>query len=147
MTYVDDNLISGETVIKSARIHGFIFVKGIVLLMIAIPLAVNPYWMYLGVFLLVIAFLNLLDATIKKFTTELALTNKRIIAKFGLISRQTIELNLNRVEGLNVNQGISGRIFDFGDVVISGTGGKKSPIQYISKPLVFRKAVNEQIEV
>ena len=142
MTYVDDNLISGETVISRADLHWFIFVKGTVFFIISMLLIANP----VGIVILAISIIILIDAAIKKITTELVLTNKRIIAKFGLISRQTIELNLNRVEGLNVNQGILGRIFDFGDVVISGTGGKKSPIKYISKPLVFRKAVNEQIE-
>lgn len=146
MAYVNDNLISGETVIKSAHIHWFIFVKGIVFFVISIPLSANPGTVYLGVFLFVISLFTILDATIKKFTTELALTNKRIIAKFGLVSRQTTELNLNRVEGLNVNQGILARVFNFGDVVISGTGGKKSPIKYIAEPLAFRRAVNEQIE-
>ena len=62
-------------------------------------------------------------AAIHVLTTELALTNRRIIAKSGLIRRNTIELKTNRVESLGVNQGILGRIFNFGSIVVKGVGG------------------------
>ena len=71
-------------------------------------------------------------AAIHVLTTELALTNKRIIAKSGLIRRNTIELKTNRVESLGVNQGILGRIFNFGSIVVKGVGGSHAPIPYSS---------------
>ena len=71
-------------------------------------------------------------AAIHVLTTELALTNRRIIAKSGLIRRNTIELKTNRVESLGVNQGILGRIFNFGSIVVKGVGGSHAPIPYIS---------------
>ncbi|BCG63466.1 MAG: hypothetical protein methR_P1179 [Methyloprofundus sp.] len=88
----------------------------------------------------------LLKAAIYTFTTELALTNKRIIAKFGLISRKTIELTHKNVESLSVNQDIPGRIFNFGSIRINGTGGSKAPIRKISAPLDFRMKANDIIE-
>ena len=71
-------------------------------------------------------------AAIHVLTTELALTNRRIIAKSGLIRRNTIELKTNRVESLGVNQGILGRIFNFGSIVVKGVGGSHAPIPYSS---------------
>ena len=71
-------------------------------------------------------------AAIHVLTTELALTNRRIIAKSGLIRRNTIELKTNRVESLEVNQGILGRIFNFGSIVVKGVGGSHAPIPYSS---------------
>ena len=98
-------------------------------------------------FLLLIAFgLGLifwLIAYIKYKTTELAITNKRVIAKFGFISRKTVELNINRVESIQVHQSILGRIFDFGTLVISGAGNPQAPIPGISDPMGFRKAFME----
>lgn len=79
-------------------------------------------------------------AAIKYFTTELAITNKRVIAKFGLISRDTIEINIQKIESIQVKQGILGRIFNFGSIVVSGAGNPQAPVPGISSPLVFRRA-------
>ncbi|MFN3885303.1 MAG: PH domain-containing protein, partial [Rhodocyclaceae bacterium] len=79
-------------------------------------------------------------AAIRYFTTELAITNKRVIAKFGFISRSTIEINLQKIESIQVNQGILGRIFNFGSIVVSGAGNPQAPIPGISNPLQFRRA-------
>ena len=79
-------------------------------------------------------------AAIQYMTTELVVTNKRVIAKAGLISRSTIEINLQKIESIQVNQGILGRIFNFGSVVVSGAGNPQAPILGISDPLRFRRA-------
>lgn len=84
-----------------------------------------------------------LAAFLRYKSTELAFTNKRVIAKFGFISRQTIELNLAKVESVQVNQGILGRIFNFGTLVISGAGNPQAPIPGISNPMTFRRSFME----
>ena len=99
-----------------------------------------------GVFSLVLGLFLLLVAAIHVLTTELALTNRRIIAKTGLIRRNTVELKVNRVESLEINQGILGRIFNFGSVTVKGTGGSSAPIPYIKRPLQFREHVNNYLD-
>ena len=84
-----------------------------------------------------------LAAFIRYKTTELAVTNKRVIAKFGFISRHTIEMNINKVESIQVDQGILGRIFDYGSLIISGAGNPQAPISGISDPMSFRRAFME----
>jgi uncharacterized membrane protein YdbT with pleckstrin-like domain len=79
-------------------------------------------------------------AYIQYKTTELAITNKRVIAKFGFISRRTIEIGINKVETIQVHQGILGRILNYGTLVISGAGNPQAPIPGISEPMEFRKA-------
>lgn len=79
-------------------------------------------------------------------STEIALTNKRVIAKFGFISRNTIEINLVKIESIQVHQGIFGRIFNYGTLIISGAGTPKAQIPNISRPLEFRKEFNQIIE-
>jgi uncharacterized membrane protein YdbT with pleckstrin-like domain len=79
-------------------------------------------------------------AYIRYHSTELAVTDKRVIAKFGFISRRTIELNISKVEGVEVVQTIAGRIFNYGSLIISGTGSLQEPIPGISDPLGFRRA-------
>ncbi|CAG0989764.1 PH domain-containing protein [Geobacter sp.] len=84
-----------------------------------------------------------LVAFVRYKTTELAVTNKRVIAKFGFISRKTIELNINKVESIQVNQGVLGRIFNYGSLTISGAGNPQAPITGISKPMDFRRVFME----
>lgn len=76
-------------------------------------------------------------------TTELAITNKRVIAKFGLISRKTIEINISKVESIQVDQSIIGRIFNYGSLVISGAGNPQAPIPKIDDPICFRRKFSE----
>ena len=88
----------------------------------------------------------LIMAYVRYKSTELAVTTKRVIVKHGFIRRQTVEINLNKVESIQVDQGVLGRLFNFGTLVISGTGTSNAPIAGISEPMGFRKAFIEAQE-
>lgn len=126
-SYVDGVLIDGEAVQYIGRISLWSLAPLIALGIVLLPVA------GLGLFFL-------LAALIRYKTTELAITNKRVIAKFGFIARRTVELNLGKVESIQVIQGILGRIFDFGSLIVAGTGTQHAPIPGISDPLGFRRA-------
>jgi uncharacterized membrane protein YdbT with pleckstrin-like domain len=85
----------------------------------------------------------LLVAYVKYRTTELAITTRRVIAKFGFISRRTVELNIQKVESIQVEQSMMGRILDYGTLIIYGGGNPQAPIPGISHPIAFRKAFIE----
>lgn len=85
----------------------------------------------------------LIRAFIRYRTTEIAITTRRVIVKFGLIRRSTIEMNLNKVESIQVDQEVLGRMFNFGTLIISGGGNPQAPIPGISNPMAFRKAFIE----
>lgn len=129
-SYVEGTLINDEKVIYTGAISVWSL----------LPLLI------IGLFLIPAFGLGLLfwlAAFIRFKTTELAFTNKRVIAKFGFISRRSIELNLGKVESVQVNQGILGRIFNFGTLVISGAGNPQAPIPGISNPMTFRRSFME----
>ncbi len=117
--YVQSNLISGENVVYEAKLHWIIFVS----LRAIFTLWIAP----------LITFL----------TSEFAITNKRVIIKVGAISRKTLEMNLTKIESVNVDQSILGRIFGYGTITVIGTGGTREPFHRISGPLNFRKAFQE----
>ena len=71
------------------------------------------------------------------------ITNKRIIMKTGLISRKTFEMNLQKIESVNVDQSFWGRLLGFGTVSIVGTGGSRESFADISEPLLFRRKFQE----
>jgi len=146
MGYVDNNLMSGESIVYKANIHWFIFVPGGTLLTLGILTAAVEPSAGLGMLLLLLGLFFSLKAAIVKFTTELAVTSKRVVAKYGLISRSTIELNHDKVESLNVEQSILGRIFGFGTLVINGTGGNNTPIPNIDAPLEFRREAMQTVD-
>lgn len=79
-------------------------------------------------------------------TTELVFTNRRIIAKFGVISRDTVEINFKKIESIRVKQGVIGRILNYGDVIVSGSGATHAPIPKIANPLQFRRAFDTAME-
>lgn len=97
--------------------------------------------------LLAIGLAVMLSAVIRRNTTELVLTDRRIIMKRGLVSRDTVELNLNKVESLHVNQSLMGRFLDYGDVTVVGTGASLEPLRGISRPLELRKKLSGIAEV
>ena len=91
--------------------------------------------------------LVIIAAVIRRSTTELVLTNRRIITKRGLVSRNTVEMNLAKVESLQVNQGLMGRMFNYGDVSVVGTGSSLEPMRGISDPLELRKKLGALSDV
>lgn len=121
-SYVDANLIKNEKVTYQAHLHWIIFVS------------------------LKAVFTLFLAPLIENWTSEFAVTNKRVIIKVGLISRRTVEINLAKIESIGVDQSIIGRIFGYGTITVIGTGGTKEPFSGIADPLGFRKAVNEATE-
>lgn len=125
-SYVDTVLISGESVLHRGHVslwpHTWKIVLGIVLL----PL--------FGLGLVFLIWVWILYKT-----TEIAITNKRIIAKFGFISRSTIEINLPKVESVQVDQGVIGRMLDYGTIIVAGAGTPNLSIPGAADPLEFRK--------
>lgn len=150
MSYVESNLMSGETIVYQAKIHWAIFLNGTALGTIGFLVLVGDERRdgsdVVGYVFLFFAFFSLFKAFITKISTELVVTSKRVIAKVGLIRRNTIELNHSKVESFNVDQSVIGRILGYGTIVVCGTGGGKNGIPNIDSPLDFRRNAMETID-
>lgn len=144
MSYVKSVLMPNEEVVTLAKTHWFIYVVPSLWLIFSIlSLALLFYAQYTlipGFFLLAIAAFLFFKAWLYAYSTELAVTSKRVIAKFGFIRRNTVELKHSKVESVHVNQSIIGRIFNYGSIRVTGSGGTSAPIPYIADPLKFRSA-------
>lgn len=131
-SYVEGTLIAGERILHQGRVSWWsvwhLILFGVLLLVV-------------GVGLVLIAW-----AWIRVKSTELAITNKRVIAKFGFVSRNTVEIAIPKVESIQVQQSMMGRMLDYGTLVISGTGTSHAPIPSIADPLAFRRAFLEAQE-
>lgn len=145
MRYIDEILQPGETVLFDGTIHWLIYLPGLLLLFIAIASfgaagAFPPLLLVAGLFL-VFGLAAFLRAWIKRITTEIAVTNRRIIYKHGLIRRRTIEMNMEKVESVDVSQSIPGRVFNYGDVLIRGVGVGFEPLHMVDEPIKLRNAI------
>jgi uncharacterized membrane protein YdbT with pleckstrin-like domain len=128
MSYISDNLMDGEKIEYEAELSNWAFFWQIFFGILLIPVVV-------GIIILIIYY-------IQKNSTELAVTNKRVIAKTGFIQRNTNEINLKKVESIQVEQGLLGRMLNYGTIIVSGTGTGHAPIRFISNPLEFRKQIS-----
>jgi uncharacterized membrane protein YdbT with pleckstrin-like domain len=93
-----------------------------------------------GLFLL-LAVVSFARSWCVRVTTEIVVTDKRIIHKVGWIARRTEEINITKVETVDVRQGVTGRIFNFGTVGIIGVGASWEPLPRVSSPLALRNAI------
>lgn len=78
-----------------------------------------------------------------KATTEIAVTNKRLIYKRGLIARSIIEISVDRIEGVNVLQTIFGRLFGYGRIMVRGMGVGEVVLPPVEDPVLFRKSIQK----
>jgi membrane protein YdbS with pleckstrin-like domain len=149
MSYVNQVLQDGEEVRYDASISWVIFIPGILLAILAIIIAIFASQMdqwAIVVFVLaalcgLVALLQLFSAWLRRWTTEIAVTTRRIIYKRGLIRRHTIEMHIDKVESVDVDQSLMGRLLDYGDILVHGTGVGLEPLRGIDAPLRFRNHV------
>lgn len=104
---------------------------------------IHPGIKIIAFLVLAMGLLRYAHMMIIKATTEIAITNKRLVYKRGLIARYVGEMNIDRIEGVNVLQGIWGRIFNYGRVMVRGMGVGEVVLPSIEDPIKFRKAIEK----
>ncbi len=118
-SYVNKHLISNESVVFETKLHWVIF------------------------FTLKSIFTLTIYAWLERWLSEYVITNRRIIIKTGFIARNSFEMNLSKIESVNVEQSIMGRILNYGSITIIGSGGTRETFHNIAHPLEFRKSFQE----
>ena len=146
MRYVEEVLQPGEKILFVSTIHWLIYVPAILLLIAAIVAAFwagsgSEVWRWISLLCFALALLSAARAWFKRWTTEIAVTDRRVIYKRGFIRRHTIEMHMDKVESVDVSQSVLGRILDYGDVLVRGTGVGFEPLQMIESPIELRNAV------
>jgi len=162
MSYVDDNLVPGESVAYRARLHWIVVapalllgsaldVTGIGLIVAAIvrrspgggasiPILVagailalaGSVWMAIGI--------------VRWKATEITVTNRRVLIKTGIVRRHTKEVLLSKVESISIDESMPARVLGFGNLTVHGTGGTPETFDRIAHPHAFRRQVQIQIE-
>jgi uncharacterized membrane protein YdbT with pleckstrin-like domain len=148
-SYVESVLAPGERIVHRAAISHWKFALWYLIGALCLVGAAATVYLdrqrgaVIAAVLVVVGVLIIMVALIRRGTTELVLTDRRIIAKRGFISRVTVEMNLTKVESLHVNQGLMARLLDYGDVTVVGTGSSLEPLCGICGPLELRRKLGE----
>lgn len=146
--YVERHLLPDERVLYKTRLHWVLYLRAMLLTLVGVVLAIvltqvaDPPWAwYVGVGVAVVGILWWLVRWIELRTSEFAVTSMRLIFKVGLVARYTTELLLAKVESISVTQGLLGRMLNYGDLVVTGTGGAREVFARVHDPVGFRNEV------
>jgi uncharacterized membrane protein YdbT with pleckstrin-like domain len=149
--YVRRVLQPNETVRFETRLHWVVFARGALFVILGVAVAVavrlarldETYHPALIALAIGVAFglLSWIGAWWRRWTTEVAVTNFRVIYKRGFVRRHTFEMNMSKVESVHVDQSVLGRMLDYGDIIVRGSGSSFEPLRVIAAPLEFRNHV------
>ena len=148
MSYIERSLGENEVLRYRARFHFFYYLVAwgaLILGIAATLLAYNAYDSWIAPMPLIIGAIVWLSILVPIWTTEIGVTNQRIIYKRGLVQRDTSELQLRSIEEVKFEQSIWGRIFNFGKLEIHGTGDDTVFLPAVADPLRLRSALQGAI--
>ncbi|WP_375786394.1 PH domain-containing protein [Bradyrhizobium sp. Pha-3] len=149
--YIDEILQPGEKVLYSTNAHWMFYLPAIAAWIVVLVLLILSRMATVDALVLaclaaaaVVAVAALYwtgTAWFHRWTTETDVTNFRVVHKSGFIKRRTFEMSLDKVESVDVNQSIMGRLLNYGDVTIRGVGEGIETIKTIASPLSFRNSI------
>jgi uncharacterized membrane protein YdbT with pleckstrin-like domain len=150
MSYVQKVLLPGEQVVYETGLHWLVYGRAVLAFLVAAAFAAAsarahsdaaPVLKILAALVALIGLLLFLAAALRRAGTELAVTDQRVVFKRGVIARHTIEMNRSKVESVDVDQSLFGRVFGYGTVLLRGTGGSLEPMAMVGDPLTFRSHI------
>jgi hypothetical protein len=161
MSYIENNLLPGEKIMYKTRLHWSVLIGPFAFaFLVALPGAAllffefpdirdprfKPIQTYAGFAFLFLAVCLLIRGLLIRNSTEMSVTNKRLVIKTGLFGRRTIELLLGKVESVQVLESFVGRMVGYGTIIVHGTGGTPESFHKIAHPLEFRRQIEQQVE-
>jgi uncharacterized membrane protein YdbT with pleckstrin-like domain len=147
VSYIKSVLQPGETIRYRGSVHWILYLPAIILALVAAAIAAVSSmmsWRYgwiLAAGCLLIALVLAVRAWFIRWMTEIAVTDRRVIYARGFIQRHSVEVHMDKIESVDVDQSAFGRLFDYGDVTIHGTGTTLEPLRAVDRPIVFRNQV------
>jgi uncharacterized membrane protein YdbT with pleckstrin-like domain len=146
VSYIDETLLPDEHVVYRTALHWIIFARAGLVLIAGVAVLIAFYTVPLaGAAVLLVGVLMLVPPLIAYQTTELGVTNKRMIVKVGFVRRRTLELLLRQVEALSVDQTLGGRMLGYGSITLTGTGGVREIFHRVREPLELRRRIQGQV--
>ena len=150
MSYVDAALLPGEAIVFRTRLHRVVLLRPVVLATLGLGAAAalvfvlkGPWYLVAAAFVACGAWVG--AACVTRASSEFAVTSQRIIAKTGFLRVASLEMQLSKVEAVSTNQGLLGRLFGYGTVVVIGTGGTQQTLGLLASPMEFARHIQAAI--
>ncbi len=136
-------MVSGEEIILRARLHGAIYWKSIAVLLLALLMffVIPPFGFLLGA----VGVVMLCTAILTQHYLLLAITNKRVLARYGLLQMDVVDIRLSKIESIDLERMLPGHLFGYASVVVAGTGQRLIRVPYIGNAESFRRYYNEMV--
>jgi uncharacterized membrane protein YdbT with pleckstrin-like domain len=156
MSYAQSVLQPGENILKSGRLHWTIYLRSILYLIVGAVAVwfVQLYWpnndtavLITSAIFALLFLVTFLHAWFLRWITEFAVTDRRVIYKIGFINRKTVEMNMDKVQSVEVEQSIAGRLLGYGDIHVMGTGADEGSVIHmhrIGDPIGLRNAITSR---
>lgn len=147
--YIDIHLMAGENILHRGYMHKMpiilysLAIAPFTLISFSLLIALRSKGLAYLILIAGIGTIIMLRLALKK--TEMAVTNKRVIIKKGIFATRSLELIISKIESVVVDKGLIGNMFDYGDVIIIGSGGTKELLRWVKAPVEFRNAVNQSL--
>lgn len=154
MAYYTKVLQPDETVRYLGHLHWLIYGRAIPLLILTVVFALiagaltdpdqsslHNICVALAFFCFAVAVLHVIGSLVRQRTTEIVVTNRRVLFKTGLVSRHTLEMNITKIETVDVDQPMVGRLLGYGTVSVHGTGASMEPMRRVAHPLQLRNSI------
>ncbi len=146
MGFVQQQLSEAESVVYTTGLHWVVFLSAAVFAFLALVLLAAGAGKAAPIAMLAAVVLGF-RAWIKRMTAEFAVTDRRVILKTGLVERHAVMMLLDKIESITVDQGILGRVWDYGTVKVTGSGGGKEVFTNVAQPMEFRRQVEDAIRL
>ena len=147
MSYIRNVLQPGETIRYQGSVHWVLYLPAIGLAFVSVAIAAVssimswPYGWISAAACLLLGLLLAVRAWFIRWMTEIAVTDRRVIYARGFIQRHSVEVHMDKIESVDVDQTVFGRLLDYGDVTIHGTGTTLEPLRAVDRPIEFRNQV------
>jgi uncharacterized membrane protein YdbT with pleckstrin-like domain len=149
MSYIENTLMDDEEMVHITRLHPIILLMpAAATSLLAGSFAIVdgiPYAQIVVAIFLFGSLWRLSDRLIFFLSSEFGVTSKRVLGKTGFIRRTSLDIVLGKVEAIRLSQTILGRVLNYGDIEVTGTGGTEEVLRFIPDPLTFRRVVQEQL--
>jgi uncharacterized membrane protein YdbT with pleckstrin-like domain len=142
LSYIQQVLQPGETIRYQGSVSWVLYLAPLALAIAGVvAAATGPVGWMIGAICFAVALILTLRAWFIRWTTEIAVTNLRVIYARGFIQRRSVEIHMDKVESVDVDQSVLGRVFNYGTVMVRGTGATLEPFRDIDRPIDFRNQV------
>ena len=73
----------------------------------------------------------------------MVLTDKRILARYGVLQMDMVDMRFDKIESMETEQMLPGYLMGYANLVVMGTGNRYITIPYVANAADMRKKFNE----